>query len=817
MFHILYPQIIFSIATLSCGAQVGYRGATSTLDSSLNGGSPSQRTSRSLSADTSQQSSPSSLGNVNVQFRNMQSYNQNNNGQIGDSFLVSAGNSVSTGEVQVMKAILEQNNAPSFTSVGGSSFSDLVGSSPNSFISSVQEIPTANSNSFGRKSNQNLSGARTNGPANNGQGNTGALSIGLIEPTESRPADVQEQEHQSLSRSSSARRSNSGYRFTTPINQLQPHNIKNTLISQAPSLFQNQNMNIEPNHSFGQMVSNNVASIGQVGRDVPHASSENSLFLGVAHNNFIPNSINQQEQSQNSGVLLFSQSLSQENHNFVPTGLNEQGQNQNFGTSSSIQSGGQIHSNNFDLSGINQNLGNPEFGQSFDQVPNIKLPATGIPLGHQNNNGLMNQFTIQLEDDDSIVGNIHSTESNVATTSNAGGFTFNGPDRNDGSSTDVFNPTEIFDTESNDEHINSKELSSEHFIDNRVFNIKSGDADNNINVEHAEAQETTEIPCSDGEVRQIDGTCVEPIINRQIFVYAAPPPLQSRLGKIPNLPKPEVNYNIVFVRSPEFSSSSKPLVIPPPQQKTLVYVLNKRPNDIEREVIQVPANPSEPEVYYVNYAQGENPKLPGGIDLSQALSYSEQQGQIIEALENDDSFDGDNDDINDDKINGFGVNVGNPDVRTDVQNESIVGIVFDDTETNGFLPSDQNLFNSGFSNNVNVGVSSNTGIGTSSNVGGTGAVEFHKSRENNIGGFVDDVSATVAQFTPHVNRENNVGGFVDDVSATVAQFTPEIQSQVQNNFDSSFEPHRSSVSGTDQFVPNSPFPPPPSTSYLTPA
>jgi hypothetical protein len=91
-----------------------------------------------------------------------------------------------------------------------------------------------------------------------------------------------------------------------------------------------------------------------------------------------------------------------------------------------------------------------------------------------------------------------------------------------------------------------------------------------------------------------------------------------------------VHYNFVFVRTPEQGLGPKPIIAPPPQQKTLVYLLSKRPDAQAQQVIEVPANPTQPEVYFVNYNEGENAKLPGGIDLHTALSQSAQQGQIID-------------------------------------------------------------------------------------------------------------------------------------------------------------------------------------------
>ncbi|XP_076028339.1 uncharacterized protein LOC143017460 [Oratosquilla oratoria] len=127
-------------------------------------------------------------------------------------------------------------------------------------------------------------------------------------------------------------------------------------------------------------------------------------------------------------------------------------------------------------------------------------------------------------------------------------------------------------------------------------------------------------PCSDGLVRDALGRCVQPEVSREVFVYQAPHQ-DTSVGPTPEVPRPKVNYNIVFVRTPERPAGSRPIVVPPPQQKTIVYVLSKKGSTSGPEIIEVPAAPGQsPEVYYVSYDEGENPQLPGGISLQEALA-----------------------------------------------------------------------------------------------------------------------------------------------------------------------------------------------------
>merc|ERR1719290_344448 len=134
------------------------------------------------------------------------------------------------------------------------------------------------------------------------------------------------------------------------------------------------------------------------------------------------------------------------------------------------------------------------------------------------------------------------------------------------------------------------------------------------------------VTCGEGEVLNVDGTCSRPVVTRNIFVYAAPEQPRAIQGPV-DVPPPKVDYNIVFVRAPENNGAADPIIVPPPQQRTLVYVLSKKPEDGGQRVIEVPAGPaSNPEVYFVNYGPGENPQLPGGVNLQTALGAAAAPG-----------------------------------------------------------------------------------------------------------------------------------------------------------------------------------------------
>nr|XP_027211124.1 pupal cuticle protein 36a-like [Penaeus vannamei] len=135
--------------------------------------------------------------------------------------------------------------------------------------------------------------------------------------------------------------------------------------------------------------------------------------------------------------------------------------------------------------------------------------------------------------------------------------------------------------------------------------------------------------CGPGQVLHA-GRCVTPRENRKVFLYNAPPAPPVPHGPPPYIPEPTIDTNIVFIQTPEEGPGPDPIVIPPPQQRSVVYVLNRQIQE-QQDVIEVPAPPAtSPEVYFVNYADGENPVLPSGVDLQTALNAASQGGgQVI--------------------------------------------------------------------------------------------------------------------------------------------------------------------------------------------
>merc|ERR1712055_941548 len=76
--------------------------------------------------------------------------------------------------------------------------------------------------------------------------------------------------------------------------------------------------------------------------------------------------------------------------------------------------------------------------------------------------------------------------------------------------------------------------------------------------------------CAFGEARDQSGNCVRARVTKSIYLYGGFPNQQVRVNPAGPLPEPKIHYNYVFVKAPETSGGAQPLVVPPPQQKTVV-------------------------------------------------------------------------------------------------------------------------------------------------------------------------------------------------------------------------------------------------------
>ncbi|XP_017098109.2 secreted protein C [Drosophila bipectinata] len=98
----------------------------------------------------------------------------------------------------------------------------------------------------------------------------------------------------------------------------------------------------------------------------------------------------------------------------------------------------------------------------------------------------------------------------------------------------------------------------------------------------------------------------EPLIHKQFFTVAAPEEHEN-LERTKHLVigRPQKNYRVVFIKAPSSSNANVKLSAEyaPKEEKTVIYVLSKKDNQLEVNDIATPAPtvPSKPEVFFIKY------------------------------------------------------------------------------------------------------------------------------------------------------------------------------------------------------------------------
>ncbi|GLV46342.1 TweedleE [Carabus blaptoides fortunei] len=95
-------------------------------------------------------------------------------------------------------------------------------------------------------------------------------------------------------------------------------------------------------------------------------------------------------------------------------------------------------------------------------------------------------------------------------------------------------------------------------------------------------------------------------IQKHIYVHVPPPePEEFRPQRPIATAAPQKHYKIIFIKAPSAPTPTAPIIPVQPQneEKTLVYVLVKKPEDAPEISIPTPAptQPSKPEVYFIRY------------------------------------------------------------------------------------------------------------------------------------------------------------------------------------------------------------------------
>nr|XP_023011575.1 extensin-like [Leptinotarsa decemlineata] len=115
-------------------------------------------------------------------------------------------------------------------------------------------------------------------------------------------------------------------------------------------------------------------------------------------------------------------------------------------------------------------------------------------------------------------------------------------------------------------------------------------------------------------------------INKFIYFFKSPADQKKPAPPKPHVkpPPPKKNYKIIFIKAPEAPAPPAPPQVLPPRndEKTIVYVLSKKPEEQPEVILPTPPStkPPAPEVYFINY--GIN-KENGAVEAG-GYNYSSQ-------------------------------------------------------------------------------------------------------------------------------------------------------------------------------------------------
>lgn len=101
---------------------------------------------------------------------------------------------------------------------------------------------------------------------------------------------------------------------------------------------------------------------------------------------------------------------------------------------------------------------------------------------------------------------------------------------------------------------------------------------------------------------QVDQT---PIVSKQFYVFGAPEEQEdNQAPRYVPIGRPQKNYKIIFIKTPQYGLNSQVIpVVQPNEEKTIVYVLSKKPSfnqDVQLPPVPV-TEPSKPDVFFIKY------------------------------------------------------------------------------------------------------------------------------------------------------------------------------------------------------------------------
>ncbi|XP_037940522.1 uncharacterized protein LOC119673331 [Teleopsis dalmanni] len=101
-------------------------------------------------------------------------------------------------------------------------------------------------------------------------------------------------------------------------------------------------------------------------------------------------------------------------------------------------------------------------------------------------------------------------------------------------------------------------------------------------------------------------TTAAPLVHKQFYLISAPED-RDGIGKNKHLVigRPQKNYRVVFIKAPSGDNNNVKLSAEyaPQEEKTVIYVLSKKDNDLDVNDIATPppTPPSKPEIYFIKY------------------------------------------------------------------------------------------------------------------------------------------------------------------------------------------------------------------------
>lgn len=105
---------------------------------------------------------------------------------------------------------------------------------------------------------------------------------------------------------------------------------------------------------------------------------------------------------------------------------------------------------------------------------------------------------------------------------------------------------------------------------------------------------------------------VAPVIHKHVYIHIAPPePDYNTEYPVKSQPKQAIqkHYRIIFIKAPtqKAPTVSLPSIQPLSEEKTIVYVLVRKPEELPEIIMPTPSTtiPSKPEVYFIRYKTTE--------------------------------------------------------------------------------------------------------------------------------------------------------------------------------------------------------------------